>query len=133
MSQRLRVGLTIAGIVLGLIVALVARTAVQPNAAVDALAPNVWTVISVPLGFALGLLFSAPRRWPQALGWSGGVYFFSLFVAARLELLIRGAEAAQSSAHQLYFTLAPWVQLVGALGVGWWLSKQPPVEVKERH
>lgn len=118
-ARLIPAALCVGGAALGLAGAYVARQAIIPNAGVEYLQPNVWAVIAVPLGLAIGAVAARPRFWPSAIAWSVAIYFVSLFIAARLERLLIGPEAALAEGHLLYFAIVPWVQFAGALALAW--------------
>jgi hypothetical protein len=72
----------------------------------------VWAVFATPFFTFWGWLLA--RRGE---GWLAGfvcfcIYFFAIFLSARIEGLILGAEAAAASGHALYFRLTPSIQLI---------------------
>ncbi len=77
----------------------------------------VWTVFATPLLTAAGWIVARRQQaWEAAFScWM--VYFFSLFIAARIERLVLGAEAATNSGHRLYFLLVIALQLVASVAL----------------
>ena len=115
MKRWLATGAIVAGASIGLLVALLMRTAIVPQPGLTDLQPNLWTVIGVPLAASIGaILGQQQRRWTAVL-WCWIIYCFSLFAAARIELLIKGKAAAAADGHQLYFWLVPWLQFAATL------------------
>ncbi len=87
------------------------------NGASDAVAPLVWAVFATPFFMFWGWL-AAERE----AGWMAAfvcfcIYFFAIFVAARLELLIQGQELAAANKHALYFRLTLATQVIACIVV----------------
>lgn len=87
------------------------------NGGSSAIPQLVWTVFAVPFFTFLGWLVARWRERWLAAGVCFCVYFFSIFVGARLELLIVGSQAATDTFHALYFRLTMLVQIVSCLAI----------------
>lgn len=90
------------------------------------LRPLIWTIFATP--FALFLGWTLARRtevWLAALT-CFCLYFFTVFVAARLESLALGPEEAAATHHTMYFTSVVWLHLASALVLALWRALQPP-------
>lgn len=77
----------------------------------------VWTVFATPFFTFWGWLVA--RR---SEGWLAGlvcfsIYFFAIFLGARLELLMLGQTAAAAAGHARYFQLTMSIQLIACLVV----------------
>jgi len=77
----------------------------------------VWTVFAIPFACFWGWLAARRRE-----GWLAAfvcfcIYFFAIFIGARLELLLVGKDAASATGHALYFRLTPVLQLSACLAV----------------
>lgn len=77
----------------------------------------VWTVFGTPAATFVGYLLADRKRGWQAAFWCFMIYFFSIFVAARLERLILGAAVADASGHDLYFKLTLVLNVVSGLAL----------------
>jgi hypothetical protein len=91
----------------------------------DELRPLVWTIFATP--FALFLGWTLARR---AEVWLAAfccfcLYFFTVFVAARIESLVYSPEAAAATNHDLYFQAVIVLHLIGAAGLAVWRARQP--------
>jgi hypothetical protein len=80
-------------------------------------APLVWAVFATPFFAFWGWLLA--RRTE---GWSAAfvcfcIYFFAIFVGARIERLVLSADAARTSGHALYFQLTLAIQLLACIVV----------------
>lgn len=87
------------------------------NGATGQTAPLVWAVFATPF-FTFWGWFVARRheRWLAAFV-CFCIYFFSVFIGARLELLVLGTQAATDSCHELYFRLTLIVQVIACVVV----------------
>jgi cytochrome bd-type quinol oxidase subunit 2 len=86
----------------------------------DQLRPLVWTIFSTP--FVLFIGWVVARRvevWLAAFA-CFCLYFFTPFVAARIELLVMSQEQATHSRHHLYFTLVIILHSIAALALTVW-------------
>ncbi len=86
----------------------------------DQLRPLVWTIFSTPFVLFIGWVMARRAEvWLAAFS-CFCLYFFTPFVAARIESLVYDEFYAAQSGHHLYFTLV--MVLHGAAGlalVGW--------------
>jgi cytochrome bd-type quinol oxidase subunit 2 len=77
----------------------------------------IWTIFATPFATFWGWFFARSReRWLAAFV-SFCIYFFSVFVAARIESLIVDHEAAQAQGHTVYFHAVIVINLVAGLVV----------------
>lgn len=81
------------------------------------LTPLIWAVFATPFFAFWGWLLA--RR---SEGWRAAIvcfciYFFGIFLGARIEGLIAGAQAAAANGHALYFQLTPMIQLIACVVV----------------
>lgn len=116
MRWDLRAALLIGGAaLLGAAWALFNLYRVGGNGFGGATGPLVWAVLATPLATFGGWVVARWReRWLAALV-CFCIYFFGILLAARLELLLLGADAADASGHALYFRLAIAIQLIAGL------------------
>ncbi len=75
----------------------------------------IWVVFATPFATFVGWLVARPReRW-----WAAFVcfclYFFAIFAGGRVEYLVLGEAAANSSRHALYFRSTLVFDIIGAL------------------
>lgn len=102
---------------LGTAWALFNLTRVGGNGASGATTQLVWTVFATPFFTFWGWLLARQRE-----GWLAAfvcfcIYFFSIFIGARLELLVQGADVAATNEHALYFRLTVSIQLIACIVV----------------
>ena len=83
----------------------------------DAVAPLVWAVFATPFFTFWGWLVAERRAGWTAAFVCFAIYFFAIFVGARLELLVQGRDGAAANDHALYFRLTLVLQLVAGLVV----------------
>lgn len=77
----------------------------------------VWAVFATPFFTFWGWLVARRHeRWLAALV-CFSIYFFAVFIGARLELLVVGTAAAEASGHALYYQLTLSAQLIACLVV----------------
>jgi hypothetical protein len=74
--------------------------------------PLVWVVFATPFFTFWGWLLARRGEGWLAASVCFCIYFFSIFLGARIEGLILGAEVAAASGHALYFRLTPIIQLI---------------------
>jgi hypothetical protein len=86
----------------------------------DQLRPLVWTIFSTPFVLFIGWVMARRAEvWLAAFS-CFCLYFFTPFVAARIESLVYDEFYAAQSGHQLYFTLVMVLHGAGGLAlVGW--------------
>ncbi|MDP9310433.1 MAG: hypothetical protein M3R24_06015 [Chloroflexota bacterium] len=87
------------------------------NGALGATAALVWTIFATPFFTFWGWLLAK-----RAEGWLAAfvcfcIYFFAVFIGARLELLIQGQPVAAANEHALYFRLTLIIQLIAGVVV----------------
>lgn len=91
-----------------------------------ALRPLVWAIFATP--FALFLGWIVARRWEgwRAAGICFCLYFFTPFVAARIQSLVWTDEQAAANGNSLYFWLVIVLHLIGAVGLAVWRTLDQP-------
>lgn len=91
----------------------------------DQLRPLVWAIFATP--FALFIGWVVARR--AELGWAAlscfMLYFFTPFVAARIESLLVTPEQASGSGHHIYFVAAITLHLAVGIGLAVWRAITP--------
>jgi hypothetical protein len=86
----------------------------------------VWAVFAGPFALFLGWIVARRHEIGIAAFCCFCLYFFSFFVAQRIEGLIVGAEAARATAHALYFQLMLVLHGLGGLGLAIWRAQIAP-------
>ena len=82
--------------------------------------PLVWTVFAAPFALFLGWLAARRRELGLAAFCCFCLYFFTFFVAQRIETLLVSAEQAAADGHALYFTMVIVIHaLVGGTLATW--------------
>jgi hypothetical protein len=87
----------------------------------------VWAVFAGPFALFLGWIAARRHEIGIAAFCCFCLYFFSFFVAQRIEGLIIGAEAARANAHALYFQLMLIIHGLGGLALALWRARIAPV------
>ncbi len=77
----------------------------------------VWAVFATPFATFIGWVIARPSEGWRAACVTFCVYFFTIFVAARIERLALGEELANATKHVLYFRLTLGLDLVACLVV----------------
>lgn len=88
----------------------------------------VWTVFAAPFALFLGWLAARRRELGLAAFCCFCLYFFTFFVAQRIESLAVSAEQAAASGHALYFNLVIGIHAVAGAALAVWraLAPYPP-------
>lgn len=91
--------------------------------------PLVWAIFAAPLALFLGWWIARRRELARAAFTCFCLYFFTPFVAARIESLFFTADQAQANGHNLYFTTVIILHAVVGLGLVLWraFGAAPPV------
>lgn len=91
----------------------------------SAVRPLVWTVFATPFALFLGWL--AARRYELGLAafCCFCLYFFTFFVAQRIESLFLSSEAATASGHSLHFNLMLAIHALAGAGLAIWRALSP--------
>lgn len=84
------------------------------------LRPLVWTIFSTPFALGIGWLIARKTEIWLAAFTCFALYFFTPFVAARIESLFYTAEQARHHGHALYFTLVMVLHGVVGLAIVVW-------------
>lgn len=80
-------------------------------------APLIWTVFATPFFTFWGWLAAERQSGWRAAFVCFCIYFFAIFIGARLVLLIQSKEVAAAQAHALYFRLTLVTQLIACFVV----------------
>lgn len=91
----------------------------------EQLRPLVWTIFATP--FALFLGWVVARRYEAWLAAfvCFSLYFFTPFVAARIESLVLTPAEASATKHALYFQSAIVLHIIAAIVIALWRAMQP--------
>lgn len=90
----------------------------------------VWTVFAAPFALFLGWLAARRRELGLAAFCCFCLYFFTFFVAQRIESLALSAEAAAASGHALYFNLVIAIHAVAGAALAVWRALTPYAEAQ---
>ncbi|MFV9505915.1 MAG: hypothetical protein AB4911_15290 [Oscillochloridaceae bacterium umkhey_bin13] len=80
----------------------------------------VWTVFAAPASLWLGWLVARRHELALASFSCFCLYFFTFFVAQRIESLLLSPAEASASGHALYFNLVLTCHLLGGAGLSFW-------------
>lgn len=87
--------------------------------------PLVWAVFAAPFALFLGWLAARRRELGLAAFCCFCLYFFTFFVAQRIETLMVSAEAAAANGHALYFNVVIGIHAVVGAGLAVWRALAP--------
>mgnify|MGYP001243176483 CR=1 FL=1 len=90
----------------------------------------VWAVFATPFATFIGWLIARPRE-----GWLAAyicfcIYFFTTFVAARIESFFYDATAAEVAGHPIYFPGVIIINFIAALVAAVWRARTPYAPAK---
>lgn len=91
----------------------------------------VWTVFAAPFALFLGWLAARRRELGLAAFCCFCLYFFTFFVAQRIESLVLSSEEAAASGHALYFNLVIIIHAVVGAGLAIWRALTPYAAAQE--
>jgi glucan phosphoethanolaminetransferase (alkaline phosphatase superfamily) len=91
----------------------------------EQLQPLVWTIFATPFFLFLGWTIARRREVWLAAFICFCVYFFGVFVAARIESLISTREQAAANGHSAYFITTMILHAAVALGLAIWRARTP--------
>jgi hypothetical protein len=115
----------IAAVVLGVAWATYNFVITDGERGLQELQPLVWTIFATP--FVLWIGWVVARRtelWLAAFS-CFCLYFFTPFVAARLESLIMTPDQAAATRHEFYFQAVLVLHLLGGVGLAIWRARRP--------
>ncbi|MEI7772617.1 MAG: hypothetical protein WCI67_21685 [Chloroflexales bacterium] len=94
--------------------------------------PLVWVVFATPFAILLGWLAARPREMGLAFACCFSLYFFSFFVAQRIETLIQSPEQAAASGHNTYFWTMIGIHALAGAGLAIWRATGSSAALIER-
>lgn len=81
-------------------------------------------IFATPLAVFLGWMASRRDEWRLAAACCGALYFFTPFVAARIETILAPEAARQTvGPHPVYFMSVLVLHLIGGLALAWWRGR----------
>ncbi len=95
------------------------------------LRPLVWAYFATPCALFLGWVIARRVEVWRAAGICFCVYFFTPFVAARIESLVLSSEQAAANGHSMFFWTMISLHLVVAVGLATWRALSGPVQPAE--
>jgi cytochrome bd-type quinol oxidase subunit 2 len=124
-------GIMLGAMVVGVAWASYNYTSTGGSRGENQLRPLVWTIFSTPFVLFLGWVLARRRE-----GWLAAfvcfcIYFFTPFVAARIESFVVTAEQAAQMGHHIYFSMVMVLHGSAALAVSIWRSLQPATSAND--
>lgn len=89
----------------------------------DQLRPLVWTIFAVPFALFLGWVVARRSEVGLAAFVCFCVYFYTPFVAARIESLVLTPAEAAATKHALYFQAAMVLHIISAVIIAVWRGR----------
>ncbi|ACL24156.1 conserved hypothetical protein [Chloroflexus aggregans DSM 9485] len=81
-------------------------------------------ILATPLATFIGWVIVRRDEWRLAAACCGALYFFTPFVAARIETILAPDAARQTvGPHTVYFISVLTIHLIGVLGLVWWRGR----------
>lgn len=90
------------------------------------LRPLVWTIFSTPFVLSIGWIIARRVELWLAVFVCFCVYFFTPFVAARIESFMVTQEQAAHMGHHIYFTTVIILHAITSVALSIWRAFQPP-------
>lgn len=94
--------------------------------------PLVWTVFASPAALWIGWLSARRHELALASFCCFCLYFFTFFVAQRIESLLLSPAEANANGHALYFTLVLTIHAIGGAALSLWRALIPSFTSVER-
>jgi cytochrome bd-type quinol oxidase subunit 2 len=91
----------------------------------SAIRPLVWVVFAGPMAIFLGWTAARRREVGLAAACCFCLYFFSFFVAQRIESVLVSPEQVAASAHSFYFSTMIVLHSVAGVGLAIWRALAP--------
>jgi hypothetical protein len=89
--------------------------------------PLVWAVFATPLAIFVGWVLARRSEAGLAAACCFSLYFFSFFVAQRIESLLVSPEQAAASGHSRYFVAIIGLHAIVGVGLALWRAARPPL------
>ena len=87
--------------------------------------PLVWAVFAAPFALFLGWLVARRAELGLAAFCCFCLYFFTFFVAQRIETLVVSSQTATANGHALYFNTVIGIHALAGVGLTLWRSLSP--------
>lgn len=109
---------------IGWAVAVATYNTVGVNRTPEVLRWLALVILATPLAVFLGWMASRRDEWRLAAACCGALYFFTPFVAARIETILAPEAARQTvGPHTVYFMSVLALHLIGGLALAWWRGR----------
>lgn len=109
---------------IGWIIAVAVYTQIGDNRSPELLRWLALVILITPLSGFLGWIAVRRHEWRLAAACCGALYFFTPFVAARIETIITPDAARQTvGPHTVYFVSVLALHLLGGLVLAWWRGR----------
>ncbi|MFQ3663976.1 MAG: hypothetical protein SNJ69_16510 [Chloroflexaceae bacterium] len=87
--------------------------------------PLVWTVFATPAALFIGWVIARRQELGLAAFCCFCLYFFTFFVAQRIETLFFTLEEARASGHTFYFTAVLVIHALAGAALSFWRALTP--------
>ncbi len=115
-------GLMLAALAVGLAWAAYNLVLAGPVRGEETVRPLVWAVFAAPAALFVGWLVARRSELGLAAACCFCLYFFTFFVAQRVELLVLSPEQVAASAHAFYFWAVLALHAMVGAGLAIWRS-----------
>ena len=95
--------------------------------------PLVWAVFAAPFALYIGWLAARRKELGLASFCCFCLYFFTFFVAQRIETLLVPAETAAANGHALYFNMVIVIHALVGAGLAVWRAITPAPAKEEAY
>lgn len=108
----------------GWIIAVAVYTQIGDNRSPELLRWLALVILITPLSGLLGWIAIRRHEWRLAAACCGALYFFTPFMAARIETILTPDAARQTvGPHTVYFVSVLALHLLGGLVLAWWRGR----------
>lgn len=122
-DRRTLLSIGLAAIV-GWVVAVATYTIVGDNRNPEVLRWLALVILATPLTIFFGWVIARRDEWRLAAACCGALYFFTPFIAGRIETILTPDAARQTvGPHTVYFISVLALHLIGGIALAWWRGR----------